>query len=129
MDTTLYNFDAEAFVHAVGTQNATALRSFFAENAVINWHDSNESFTTDEYVRANCEYPGDWQASLQRVETIGQGIAIVSKVSDNEGFSVFAISFAHIADGKISQLDEYYANYGEAPQWRKDMNIGRPIKE
>jgi len=121
------NFDASAFVEAVGTQNAVALRSFFADNAVINWHDSNESFTPDEYVRANCEYPGDWRGTLERVEAIGNGMVIVAKVQDNEGFAVCVVSFATLVDGKIIKLDEYYSDCGEPPQWRRDMKIGRPI--
>ena len=120
------NFDAAAFIQAVGTQNVPVLRSFFADDAVINWHDSNESFTADEYVRANCEYPGDWQASLKQLEVIDGGVVIVAKVSSAE-LSVYVVSFAKLVDGKIARLDEYYSICGEAPQWRRDMSIGRPI--
>jgi len=31
--------------------------------------------------------------------------------------------------GKISRLDEYYADCEESPKWRKEMNIGKPIEQ
>ncbi len=31
-------------------------------------------------------------------------------------------------DGKIAQVDEYWGDDGEAPQWRQDMHIGNKIK-
>jgi len=48
---------AENFIQAVARQNADALSDYFAPYAIICWHDSNEQFTVDEYIRANCEYP------------------------------------------------------------------------
>jgi len=121
-------FDATAFMKAVATQDATVLRSFFTDDAIINWHDSNESFNVDEYIRANCEYPGDWQADVIRTELSGNTPIFVAKVYNTEGFSVHVVSFVKLdASGKIVQLDEYFADSGEPPQWRKDMNIGRPI--
>ncbi|MDR2182686.1 MAG: nuclear transport factor 2 family protein [Clostridiales bacterium] len=120
-------FDPAAFMAAVAAQDADALRKFFVDDAIINWHDSNESFTVDEYLRANCEYPGDWRADVVRAENAGDTPIFVAKVYDNEGFAVFVTSFVQIIDGKIARLDEYFADCGEPPQWRKDMNIGRPI--
>jgi len=121
------NFDASAFMRAVAAQDATVLRGFFAGNAIINWHDSNESFTVDEYIRANCEYPGDWHADVIRTELSGNTTIFVAKVYDNEGFAVYVTSFATLDNSKILRLDEYFANIGEPPQWRKDMKIGKPI--
>jgi len=117
----------EGFIQAVTKQNATALREYFTPDAVICWHDSNEQFTVEEYIRANCEYPGNWNGEIQRVEQIEGGIAIVTKIFSDES-SHFATAFAKLSSGKISRLDEYYSDCNEAPKWRKDMKIGKPIK-
>jgi len=120
-------FDVIAFMSAVAGQNADKLRNFFTENAVINWHDSNESFSVEEYLRANCEYPGKWKADVIRTEAADSVTIFAAKVYNNEGFAVYVTSFAELVNGKISRLDEYFADCGEPPQWRKDMNIGKPI--
>ena len=119
-------FDIDSFVHAVVTQNATALKSFFTPEAVISWHDSNEQFDLDEYIRANCEYPGSWSGAVQRIEKSGDTIIMVTKIWSNES-SHSITAFAKLVGGKISRLDEYYSDINEAPVWRKDMNIGKPI--
>ena len=31
-------------------------------------------------------------------------------------------------DDKVCEMDEYWADDGEAPQWRKELGLGRPIK-
>ena len=47
-------FDYAGFIQAVLKQDRTEIRSFFADDAVINWHCTNERFTVDEYILANC---------------------------------------------------------------------------
>ena len=39
-------------------QNAEAMRAYFDYNAYIKWHNTNELFNSEEFIRANCEYPG-----------------------------------------------------------------------
>lgn len=34
-----------------------------------------------------------------------------------------------LSEDKIVSVDEYWADDGDAPQWRKDKKIGRPIME
>jgi len=118
---------AEGFIQAIVKQNANLLRGYFIPDAVICWHDSNEEFTVDEYIRANCEYPGDWNGEVQCVEEIETGIVIVTKIFSDES-THYVTAFAKLMDGKISCLDEYYSDCNEAPEWRKEMKIGKPIK-
>lgn len=47
-----------AFWDAVLRQDAAAIREFFHPNAWVNWNNTNEHFTLEEFIRANCEYPG-----------------------------------------------------------------------
>lgn len=41
-------------------QNEEGMRSYFHKDAIIRWHNTNEGFTLDEFIIANCEYPGKW---------------------------------------------------------------------
>ena len=135
-------FDANAFIAAVANQDAKVLEEFFAADAIIRWHDSNEQFTVAEYIRANCEYPGcigeqhqqgaagpgQWSDEIQRIEKIDGGIVLVTKIFSSD-FATLVTAFISIENGKITHLDEYYADYNdEIPQWRKEMNIGKPIQ-
>ena len=45
------------FLNAVLKQDAEQLRTYFSDSAYINWHCTNEHFTVEEYIQANCEYP------------------------------------------------------------------------
>ena len=52
----------------VARQDAAALREWFAPEAEVYWHCTDERFTAEEYIRANCEYPGDWEGAVERAE-------------------------------------------------------------
>ena len=119
---------AKQFMADVVKQNAEALPKYFTADAVICWHDSNEQLTVDEYIRANCEYPGDWNGEVQRVEKIDDGIIIVTKIFSDES-AHFVTAFAKLTAGKICRLDEYYSDCNDVPEWRKAMKIGKPINE
>ena len=121
-------FDAEAFISAVAKQDADALQKHFTPDAVICWHDSNEQFTVTEYIKANCEYPGNWSGQIQRVHKIDDGIVLATKIFSDE-ITVFVTTFAKLENGKITRLDEYYSDCEEIPQWRRDMDIGKPISK
>lgn len=121
-------FDPYSFISAVVQQDVKTLPTYFVPDAVICWHDSNEQFTVDEYIQATCKYPDLWDGEIQRIEQIDGGIAIISKIFSNE-LTVFVNAFIKLTDGKISRLDEYYADYSEEiPDWRRNMKIGKPIK-
>lgn len=51
--------DVIEFWRYVLEQDADRLREFFCEDAYVNWHCTNEHFNVNEYIRANCEYPGE----------------------------------------------------------------------
>ena len=50
----------------IAEQDAEKLRPFFHKNAFIRWHCTNEHFTVSEFLRANCEYPGNWNGEILR---------------------------------------------------------------
>lgn len=53
-------FDIKGFWRDVLTQNREALPAWFAPGAQVLWHCTNERFRLEEFIRANCDYPGDW---------------------------------------------------------------------
>ena len=110
-------------------QNPIKLQAYFETNAIINWHNTNESFTPEEYIIANCEYPGKWCGEVEKLEIVDDLAISVTRVwlLDNS-VSVHATSFIRFCGEKIISMDEYWGDDGIAPQWRKDKKIGTPIK-
>ena len=53
--------DIHKFWEVVLHQDADAIREYFYPDAYVNWHNTNEHFTVEEFIRANCEYPGEWE--------------------------------------------------------------------
>ena len=109
-------------------QDAGAMRQYFLENAYINWHNTNEHFTVEEFIRANCEYPGQRDGEIQRLEQLGELFISVVRVLDASGQSFHVTSFLQVRDGKIAAIDEYWGDDGPAPQWRLDKRIGTKIR-
>ena len=121
--------DYKAFWLDVLSQNRERLPSWFREDAVIRWHCSNEQFTVEEYVRVNCDYPNDWSGEIERVEEAGNTVILAGRVYPvDRSMSFHVVSFLRIENGKIVEMDEYWADDGEAPDWRREMKIGKPIR-
>ena len=118
------------FWDAVLKQDAERLRTFFSDSAYVNWHCTDEHFTAEEYIRVNCEYPGTWDGTIERIERIGDVIiSVVNVYRADKSASFHAVSFIKLKDGKIVSMDEYWADDGKAPQWRLEKGIGTKIHE
>lgn len=116
------------FWNVVLAQNEKEIRKYFYNEACIRWHCTNELFNLDEFIIANCEYPGDWDGVIERVEVQKDLIITVTNVYPKDRSSSFHVtSFMKIKDNKIIEMDEYWADDGNAPQWRLDKNIGKTI--
>ncbi|HHV08913.1 MAG TPA: nuclear transport factor 2 family protein [Clostridiales bacterium] len=111
----------------IATQNEEELKKYFHDDACIRWHNTNEEFNVEEFLRANCDYPGSWSGEVERVEFAGNIIITVTHVWSKE-ISFHVTSFFEMEEDKIKILDEYWSEDGTAPQWRMDKNIGRPIR-
>ena len=120
--------DLKAFWQDVISQDRQNLPSWFCEDAVIRWHCTGEQFTVAEYVRANCEYPGSWTGEIERVEECGDTVILAGRVSPaDKSTSFHVVSFLRLRDGKIAEMDEYWADDREPPAWRRKMKIGKPL--
>lgn len=121
--------DIYQFWEDVLGQNADAIREYFDKNAYINWHCTNEHFNVDEFIIANCEYPGEWEGEVERVEkTDDLWITVTHVYPKDRTLSFHVTSFIKIMDDKITAVDEYWADDGTAPKWRLDKQIGKAIK-
>ena len=120
--------DLKSFWQDVISQDRENLPSWFCEDAVIRWHCTGEQFTVAEYVRADCEYPGSWTGEIERVEECGDTVILAGRVSPADKIASFhVVSFLRLRDGKIAEMDEYWADDGEPPAWRRKMKIGKPL--
>ncbi len=120
--------DIKTYWKATLMQDAEGMRPYFAPEALIKWHNTNECFTVNEFICANCEYPGQWDGTIERIECIDDLIITVVHVfSLDKTLSFHVTSFIKVANEKIISIDEYWGDDGTAPQWRLDKHIGRPI--
>lgn len=118
----------QQFWSAVLAQRADEIREYFHAYAYVNWHCTGEHFTVEEFIRANCEYPGDWDGDIEKIVTADDMIITATRVySKDNSVSFHVTSFIKLKDDKIVAMDEYWGDDGEAPKWRQDMKIGRRI--
>lgn len=118
----------EKFWSDVISQNKDNLSNYFFDDAIIRWHCTNEQFSVDEYIKVNCEYPGQWLGKIERKEQIDNMIISVVKIysiEKNESYHV--VNFIKLKENLIVEMDEYWSDDGDMPDWRKAMNIGKKI--
>ena len=116
------------YLENIVDQNEEELRGCFCEDACIRWHNTNEQFTVEEFLRANCDYPGRWRGEIERIEYAGSVIITVAHVWGKDT-SFHVTSFIQLAGEVIKTLDEYWGDDRQAPQWRAEKHIGKPIKQ
>ena len=122
--------DINAFWRDILAQDRGALAGYFHADAVVRWHCTNEQFSAEEFIRANCDYPGAWEGRIERADRYGDRWVTVVKVYPKDSSASFhVVSFIETVGDKIMSLDEYWADDGDAPAWRKSMGIGRSIHD
>lgn len=122
--------DICAYWRAALQKDAAAMRPCFCQDAVITWPNTNERFSLEEFLRANCEYPGTWDGTVERIEQMGPCIITAVHVWAREApqLSFHVASFFRLREGKIARLEEYWGDDGPAPSWRQEKQIGTPIR-
>ena len=99
----------QQFWESVLAQDEQKIRTYFHPKAYVNWHCTNEHFSV--------------------VETDGLTITVTHVYTTDYTLSFHVTSFIRLQEDKIISMDEYWADDGDVPQWRKDKKIGRPIVE
>ena len=120
--------NARSFFEYVIAQDEDKLQEYFSENAVVRWMCTGEEFTAQEYIKVNCMYPNSWDGEIERIVTVDDSVIIAARVFAKEGTESFhVVSFIKLRDGLISEMDEYWAEDGDVPQWRADLKIGKHL--
>ena len=120
--------DVQKYWDAVLKQQAEVMRTYFHKEARIRWINTNEGFTVEEFIRANCEYPWNWEGQIERTVAADNTLfTIVHVFSADCQASFHVASLIEIQGDKIISLDEIWGDDGPAPQWRLDLRLGRPI--
>ena len=121
--TVLHATDIVDYWYAVFEKDVEKMRPYFADNATIRWHNTNEVFTVERFLEVNRDYPGLWSGEIERVESFDNKIIMAVKVFSKESNSSFhAVSFFEVAGDKITALDEYWGDDCAPPAWRSDKN-------
>ena len=71
---------AQALWADIGAQRWDALAAYFLPGALIFWHNTDECFTAEEFVRANREYPGNWRIEIERVHALADAGGEVANI-------------------------------------------------
>lgn len=122
------HWNPQEYWDAVLRQDGDAIRAYFHPDAWVNWHNTNEHFMLEEFIRANCEYPGDWDGQVEKILSVGSQVITVTHVFSRDGkLSFHVVSFLRVTDGRIRSIEEYWGDDGLPPQWRQEKGLGVPI--
>lgn len=122
--------DIATYFYDVVAQHRERLADYFAPNARVLWHNTNECFTVKEFICANCEYPGCWEGKIEQLLPVQDGWVLAARVWEKgKKLSFHVVSFVKIEGEKIIQIDEYWGDDGLPPQWRMDKKIGTTIHQ
>lgn len=116
---------AKRYWKCVADQDRT-MEKCFSEDAVIRWQTTDEEFTVADLVEAHCQRPGRRKVVIERMHRVGETLVTVVHLW-MEGTSYYVTSFFQMHRGRIIQLDEYWGENVEAPQWRTEAQIGTRI--
>ncbi|MFR8874523.1 MAG: nuclear transport factor 2 family protein [Oscillospiraceae bacterium] len=87
------------FWYDVLRQDADAIRAYFYPDAWVNWHNTNEHFTLEEFIRANCEYPNQWDGEVERMVEVGDLIISATHVYAKDHSVSFSCHIFYSAQG------------------------------
>lgn len=119
-------FDIEQYWRDVLCQDADALCGYFTSDARVHWHNTSEHFTVEEFIYANCAYPGNWRGEIEKCIYHENLIITVVHVFDTVHEASFHVtSFIYLSGSQIQKIDEYWGDDGDPPSWRKKLNIGQ----
>lgn len=116
--------DIENYWGCVVRQEEDNLRSFFEKDAVIDWKNTKETFNVEEFIQANCKYPGNWDYKIERCEQKESSAVTVVRIWKKDYSAAFhVVSFFECNYEKIERLEEYWGEDGVAPEWRRKMHL------
>ncbi len=115
-----------ALWQAIAEQDEARLSRFFTADAEIFWPNTGERFDLAGYLRANCDYPGQWSGAVERVAP--DGSYSVARVWSPEGVTARAVTFYQWRNGRIVQMVEYWGDVAPPPEWRRPEAQAEPVR-
>jgi len=95
------------------------LNEVLSEKVKVCLKNTSERFDgIDQYIDFNNNYPGKWNASIECLYEINDGVISMVKVFNAEGDSFYVVSVFKITAGLITEISEYWGENGQIPQWR-----------
>lgn len=111
----------EAFWQAMQSNDFSNAGEWLSETVVCEWVLSNERIVGREnFVAINQQYPTNarWEFTLKRI--VAEGNQVVTDVDVTDGRqNATAITFHTVENGLITHQTEYWPDYYQAPQWRR----------
>ena len=108
------------FWHLFDERNYSATEKLLHEDFEAYWVCTKERFDREYFIQMNEEYPGRWRTVIERLYPSGeQVITFVHIFSPDSEEQFYVSSIFTVEDGKIIQLEEYYANVDNPPEWRQ----------
>ncbi len=121
---------ARDFLAAVTEQDRDRLRGFFCPETVVHWPNTDEKFDLEDYLTANCEYPGRWRGQFLRAEKTDTGAVVAARIWEDGGPSFHVVSFFHFdRAGRIAEMTEFWGDDSPPPRWRQELGLGRNHRE
>ena len=110
--------DFERYWQACVHQERDALEAWFWPDARVIWPCTEEVFTVEEFLLANCAYPGAWTGKLLNVIPTPMGAVTECRITSlDQRYSCHVASIFTLYKGRIASLTEYYADDGPPPSW------------
>ena len=87
-------FEIRKFWDAIVHQKETEIKKYFNKTAIIRQPNTNEEFSLEEFIEANCKYPGKWDGEIERIKK-GENNSTINPKPDSvieKGTSLLLIS-------------------------------------
>ena len=81
-----------------------------SEKFEAHWPNTRERIRGREnFIAVNEAYPGTWRCTVRRVEEYAGAVVTVTELADGRS-ALFAVSFFEVRDGRITRVEEYFAD-------------------
>jgi hypothetical protein len=106
--------------HALQRRDWAAARAAMADTLVARWWTSGERFDgADAFVSMQAAYPEGWTLHALEVAALADGRVMSLVRVDHPPLGVFfCTSIARVHEGRVTEIDEYWATAEPAPAWR-----------
>lgn len=97
-------------------------QALLAEDASCTWWSTRERFTgAAAIVHVNAIYPEGWRIHLLELHRLDAGRVMSLVRVDHGSASFYAHSVFAVSGGRITALDEYWADVAAPPAWRGQL--------